>query len=302
MMNITYKTNTFNLNEIAPILFLLMWSSGAVMVRVGLLYSSMWTFLAIRALISLSCIGLIYLVMIKINKTPLKVIATKDKIQIWIVGLLLQVLYLSFYFISIDTGISPGLVTLILGLQPLLIPIFCKHKLDSTKVALLMLGFVGLSIAILGTKDVEMLALSGILFAGLALLSITLGTIRQGKLEVNLVQAMFYQNLLSASIFVVIGYINGWQVTWTTEFIFSALWMSVVVSVGALLLLMYMIQRESSDSVGVLFYAIPILTFLFDYFLFDEKLTLVTFIGIILVATSVVLYRKKAVLQSTSNT
>ncbi|MGC3833280.1 DMT family transporter [Moritella viscosa] len=294
MMNITYKTNTFNLNEIAPILFLLMWSSGAVMVRVGLLYSSVWTFLAIRALISLSYIGLIYLVMIKINKTPLKVIATKDKIQIWIVGLLLQVLYLSFYFISIDTGISPGLVTLILGLQPLLIPIFCKHKLDSTKVALLMLGFVGLSIAILGTKDVEMLALSGILFAGLALLSITLGTIRQGKLEVNLVQAMFYQNLLSASIFVVIGYINGWH--------FSALWMSVVVSVGALLLLMYMIQRESSDSVGVLFYAIPILTFLFDYFLFDEKLTLVTFIGIILVATSVVLYRKKAVLQSTSNT
>ena len=105
-----------------------------------------------------------------------------------------------------------------------------------------------------------------------------------------------------ASIFVVVGYVNGWEVTWTTEFIFSALWMSVVVSVGALLLLMYMIQRESADSVGVLFFAIPILTFLFDYFLFDEKLTLVTFIGIILVATSVVLYRKKAVLQSASNT
>jgi len=301
-MNINHKTNTINLHSISPILFLLMWSSGAVMVKVGLLYSSVWSFLTIRALISLCCIALIYIVMRKIYQVPLKKLTIKDKKNILIVGLLLQVLYLSFYFLSIGSGISPGLVTLILGLQPLLTPILCKQKINNSKLALLIVGFIGLNIAILGTKDVNTLAISGILFAGLALFSITLGTIRQGHIKINLVQAMLYQNILSTTTFVIISFFVGWQVTWTTEFIFSALWMSVVVSVGALLLLMFMIKRDSSDRVSVLFYVIPMLTYVFDYLLFDQKLTLITFFGMTLVTVSVVLYRKKTALLPTSNT
>lgn len=41
------------LNTIAPVLFLVMWSSGAVIVKLGLQFSSQWSFLALRALISL---------------------------------------------------------------------------------------------------------------------------------------------------------------------------------------------------------------------------------------------------------
>ena len=41
------------LDSIAPVLFLVMWSSGAVIVKFGLQYSTHWSFLALRAVISL---------------------------------------------------------------------------------------------------------------------------------------------------------------------------------------------------------------------------------------------------------
>jgi len=38
-----------NLEKMAPILFLLMWSSGAIFVKLGLQDASVWSFLTLRA-------------------------------------------------------------------------------------------------------------------------------------------------------------------------------------------------------------------------------------------------------------
>lgn len=282
------------LDSIAPVLFLVMWSSGAVIVKLGLQFSSQWSFLALRAIISLLSISLVFVLLKHFNKREFALPTSSELKPVLLVGLLLQVFYLACYIMAIDSGMSPGLVTLVLGLQPLLTPVLCRQRLDKVKRLLLIAGFAGLCIAISGAQTLTEIGWSGIMFAVLALFSLTIGTIQQAKITIDSVQAMWFQCLLSSSIFTIPALITGWQIEWSGELIFSALWMSIVVSVGALMLLMYMVKRDSSDKVSVLFYAVPILTYLFDYLLFGTTLSTTTLLGIVIVAASIILYRRSS--------
>ncbi|USD40615.1 DMT family transporter [Vibrio sp. SCSIO 43135] len=281
-----------NLNTFAPVLFLVMWSSGAVIVKLGLQFASEWSFLTLRAALSFACISMMYLIAKRLYPNGFTQVRRQDFKSILAVGLMLQVLYLAFYILAIGSGISPGLVTLVLGLQPLITPLLCKQRLTATQIILLMVGFAGLAIAISGSQSIQHIAATGFGFALCALLAITGGTIWQANIRVHSVQAMFYQSGLATLSFSGLTLLTGWQVDWTGEFVFAWLWMSLVVSVGALLLLMYMVKQDSADKVSVLFYAIPVLTYLFDYLLFDEPLTLTTLLGMVIVASAVILYRK----------
>ena len=105
------------LERLAPILFLLMWSSGAIFVKMGLENASVWSFLTLRATGAFLLMGVIYLCF-KINsKTKL---TPSILARVVVTGLLLQVFYQAFYFLSIRYELSPGLVSIVLGLQPIM--------------------------------------------------------------------------------------------------------------------------------------------------------------------------------------
>ncbi|KJY85022.1 membrane protein [Vibrio galatheae] len=282
------------LDSMAPVLFLVMWSSGAVIVKLGLQFSSEWSFLALRAASSFIFVTVLYLVAKRFSSIVFTRLSRSDLKALLLVGLLLQILYLAFYILAIGTEMSPGLVTLILGVQPLITPLLCRQKLDLARILLLLLGFSGLTIAIAGAQNLDGIEWAGIGFAVLALFSLTWGTIKQASVKVHSIQAMWYQCLMSSLFFTALGLSSGWQVEWEQGLVFSVLWMSLVVSVGALLLLMYMVKYESSDKVSVLFYAIPILTYLFDHLLFGTTLTPVTMLGMVVVALCIVLYRRQS--------
>lgn len=284
--------NNLSMKNLAPFLFLFMWSSGAVVVKFGLQYASVWSFLAARSLVATCC--LIVLVGIFSYHKP-SVIRRPSKTElrrILMVGALLQVCYLLFYFLAIDTGISPGLVTLILGLQPLLTPFLVNKSIGYRQLSLLLLGFLGLVISIYGTKDLAQLSVSGVLFGIAALLSITFGTVLQARIVNHVVLSAMCQSLLATPIFIGINILVGGTIIWTPEFLISLVWMSVVVSVGALLLLMYMTKQDGAASVSVLFYAIPLLAYFFDYALFGTHISLLTIVGIGIVALAIIFYRR----------
>lgn len=157
------------MNKLAPFLFLFIWSSGAVVVKFGLQYASVWSFLAARSLVSMCCLIMLFWLYSYRKPSLIRSPSKTELRRILVVGALLQVCYLSFYFLAIDTGISPGLVTLILGLQPLLTPFLCKQQVSRRQLALLLLGFLGLVISIYGAKDLTQLAAYGVVFGIAAL-------------------------------------------------------------------------------------------------------------------------------------
>ena len=274
---------------LSPILFLVMWSSGAVMVKLGLQYTNEWNFLALRALLSLLFISITY----KLVKKPLWSSPSKAHIKDALVtGLLLQVCYLSFYTLAIGTGMSPGLVTLILGAHPLLVPFIQKITLPISKKICLIIGFSGLCIAVIGTSQLNEMNGWGNIFALLALLSLTFGTVKKNE-GIHPVRVMVYQCLLSSIIFTIVSTVIGWSVEWNILLLIALLWMSLVVSIGAFLLLIYMNNHDQPDRVSLLFYAVPPTTYCFDYAIFGTTLSKVTLLGISLVTISIVYYRKR---------
>ena len=73
----------------------------------------------------------------------------------------------------------------------------------------------------------------------------------------------------------------------TPELWFALAWLVIVLSIGAIFLLMQLIQRGSMNSVGALFYLVPAVTAVMAWFLFGEQLQPIQFAGMAIVAAAV---------------
>jgi len=187
-------------------------------------------------------------------------------------GLLLQVCYQGCYFLAIFYQLSPGLVAMVLGLQPLLTPFVGKEHVSRKGYATLLFGFVGLTLAVYGAKDVSHITALGLVFGIASVMAITVGSVYQKSLKAQPVASALIQNALAAIIFLAISLFVGWEVNWTTQFMFSAAWMIFVISTGAVLLLLFMLNNDSASNVSVLFYLVPVLTMVFDYLVFGTPM------------------------------
>lgn len=279
------------LEKTAPLLFLIMWSSGAFFVKIGLNFSSVWSFLALRSIGSFILILCLMYFISEKNK-PDHTLNKNQIIMLSLNGLLLQVFYQSFYFLSIHNALAVGLVALVLGMQPLLTPMFSKESMTMKGSLLLVIAFIGLFISLYGSKDFSSFNWIGLLFALLAVLSITLGSTYQKRINAHPIYSALIQNAIASIIFILISFKTGWDIEWTPTFITSVLWMVIVVSTGALLLLFYMISKGSVNKVSSLFYFVPVITMFFDYLIFQTPMPFLTVFGSCIIVISVIIYTK----------
>jgi drug/metabolite transporter (DMT)-like permease len=76
---------------------------------------------------------------------------------------------------------------------------------------------------------------------------------------------------------------------WTPATFWSLVWLVVVLSVGAVALLMYLIRQGNSSSVASLFFLVPIVSMFMTWLLFNETINLVQMIGSLIVVVCVAL-------------
>jgi drug/metabolite transporter (DMT)-like permease len=88
--------------------------------------------------------------------------------------------------------------------------------------------------------------------------------------------------------------LESWQITWAGELIFAMAWLVLVLSVGAILLLMLLIREGAVSKVASLFYLVPVATAVESYFLFGEKLTAIQIAGMALVISAVLTIRQRS--------
>ena len=275
-----------------PLVFLLMWSSGAIFVKLGLQEASVWSFLAVRAIGTLLVLSFICALIFKravfseLIKLPALLI-----MKILFTGILLQVAYQSFFFLAIDNKLSPGVLSIILGLQPILTPIIAREEVGAKGYLILLLGFLGLGIAVSGAREISELTYVGITFGIASVCAMSVGTVCQKKVAVHPLVSAFYQNLAASIIFFIVALCTDWQATINAKFIIASAWMILVVSTGAVLLLFYMLSKNAASNVSVLFYMVPIITIALDYWVFDNTVTPLTVAGAILVIMAILFYR-----------
>jgi drug/metabolite transporter (DMT)-like permease len=275
---------------VSPFLFVLLWSTGFIGVKYGIPYSPPFTFVALRMLIAAPVLALIALIVNKRFE-----ISRAIFIQSSAIGLTLHAAYLAGCFYAVSRGLPAGIVARIVSLQPVMVSVFAavflKEELSFRKIAGLMLGLLGLVIVlaprITTTSDISWIALGG---SVIALIGGTSGTILQKRYG-NGLPVLSSTSIQYAMTAISVGILalatEKITVRWEPHFIFSLVWLIVVLSVGAILLLFYLLRDGSAASVSSYYYLVPPVTAIEAYFLFGEKVSIYGFIGTLITVIGV---------------
>lgn len=269
----------------APAIFVLLWSTGFTGIRYGIPYAPPFTFIAIRMVIASVLLALISLAITKRFTYDLPTIGKSV-----LVGMTIHGAYLGGCFYGVKQGMPAGITALICSLQPVLVSVFSsiffQEKLSPRKWLGLGLGLVGLVLVIapkLEGSGEQGLPTAGVIAVFIALLGGTSGTLLQKKFGsgVEVLSGTSWQYVATGILMGSLALIfeSEQSITWSASFVFSLIWLIVALSIGAILILYFLLARSSASSVSSLYYLVPAVTAVEAYFLFGEKIGLVTAVG-----------------------
>jgi drug/metabolite transporter (DMT)-like permease len=279
----------------APVLFVLLWSTGFIGARYGLPYIEPLTFLAVR---------IVFVVIIMAAIAIIGGAAAPDAREIGhslVAGLLVHGLYLGGVFTAISQGVPAGISALIPGLQPILTSTIANRFMGETVTRVqwvgLVLGLLGVLLVLHDRTIVFAGSTLGWIASFLSLIGITLGTLYQKRhcggidwRSGNLVQYIGAGTLFALGAFA----FETREIHWTGELVFALAWLVLVLSIAAVGLMYWLIRRSAATGFASLFYLVPAVTALFAYILFGERLDALSILGMIICAGGVVLANRGA--------
>ena len=276
------------LSRVAPVLFVLLWSTGFIGAKYGLPFADPFIFLSVRVLIA----ALILFAIAAVMKSPIA-IGPSAITRSASIGFFLHACYLGGVFYSISTGLPAGVAAVVTSLQPVLVSLLAVKVLGEAlklkQVVGLVLGLVGV-VLVLGPSFEQDIPTSGVIGILVALIGSTAATLLQKKIgaDVPLISGTAYQYLASGLVLAVAAIATGGtRIQWSGQFIIAFVWLIAVLSVGAILLLLWLLNTGSAASVSSLLYLIPPATALEAFFLFGEKVNTQGFLGIGITALGV---------------
>ena len=280
---------------VAPLVFVLLWSTGFIGAKYALPFVEPYTLLFVRFVISLA----VLLVLFAYFK-PVLPANWPQRLHLMLSGLLVHGAYLGGVFSAIKLGMPAGVCALLVGLQPLLTaiatPFVFKRRLPLLHWIGIVAGFVGLAMVLSNQLTADGFGANAVIAATVALLGITVGAIYQKKItaHTNVLSIAFFQYLSATMLFAAGSLIfESGHVIWDMQLIVALLWLVFGLSIGAILLLIYLIRKNEAHKVSSLFYLVPPLTALEAYFLFNETLGILNLTGMVIVAISVFIVMKK---------
>jgi len=287
------------LSRYAPIIFVLLWSTGFVGAKYILPYAEPFVFLTIRYALAMTTL----VIVARIIKEPLKM-SRIQVIQSIKVGVFLQVIYIGGVFYAISLGVSAGVTSVLVSIQPILVSVlavrFLGEKLGMRKIFGLIFGFAGVLLLLLPKifQGVFTFTYSGLgVFSGvLALLGTTTGYLLQkkGGSDIPFLPGTAVQFATATILFAVASiFFEEWKITTNLQFFLALSWIVFALSIGSIFLLFYLLKHESASSVSSLYYLVPPLTAIQAYLFFNEKISLIGLLGMGLAALGTVLVTSK---------
>jgi drug/metabolite transporter (DMT)-like permease len=273
---------------LAPAVFVLLWSTGFVGAKYGLPDAEPFTFLALRLLIASALLAGAAL-------------ATRSRIdrrsagRAAVSGLLLHATYLGGVFWAIAHGTPAGVSAVVVSVQPVLVAALARPLLGER---LGRAQWTGLALGIAGVLMVLAPGLGGAVpLAGLASCLValgggTVGTLWQKRYGDG-VPLLWGTCVQYAAATCAVGLaslaVEDQHVVWSARFVGALAWLVVVLSLGAVLLLLVLLRRGTASSVSSLLYLVPPVTALETWLLFGERLAALSVAGVAVTALGVAL-------------
>lgn len=283
--------------RLIPPLFVLLWSTGFVGARYAMPHSEPFSFLALRCFLAFLVLGALMLALTSSKKSSKKMTLRQIGVAM-VAGMLIHSLYLGGVFWSVAHGLPAGISALIAGMQPLLTAVLAMIVLNEKVVARqwigLVAGLAGVLLVLwpkLGVTGTGINATT-LTASGIALLGFCAGTVWQKRFGTrdNPVGDTVWQ-YVGATIVLTIGSLVFETRTfdWNGELVFALVWLTLVVSIGAIFLLMTMIRQGAIAKVSSLFYLVPAATAIMAWMLFGETLTPIQLAGMAIATFGVAL-------------
>ena len=287
-----------SLDRLAPAIFVLLWSTGWVVAKFGAIVSEPLTFLSIRYVVA--AILFAGLCVVSRVSWPRD---TRTILHAIISGAFLHGIYLGAVWWAIGEGVPAALSSIIAALQPLMTalaaPFFIGERLNGRQKAGLCLGFLGVMLAVLpkffghGAAEIPTLA---IIINMLGMAAVTYGTIYQKQhLQSGDIRAIATLQYVGALLVTVPFALTLESLHVDVGFAFVALlaWSVLGISMGAILLLLYLLRRGQVSRAASLIYLVPPIAALQAAAIFGEELTVPMILGTAIVVVGVYLTNRK---------
>ncbi|RWH67855.1 DMT family transporter [Mesorhizobium sp.] len=281
-----------SIKRFIPASFVVLWATGFIGARYAMPWAEPFTFLAIRFVIAAILFAGLAIVLGSRKATR------EEALHATVAGVLMHGVYLGAVFWAIHRGMPAGFSALIVGLQPLITAMLAGRFLGE---AILPRHWAGLAVGLMGVVIVLWPKLGavggGVSAATLAaslvsVLGMSAGTIWQKRYASggDLVSATMWQ-YVGGSIVMILGSLafETRAITVNGELIFAMTWLVLVLSIGAIFLLMVMIRDGEMSKVASLFYLVPAVTAVIAWMLFDEQLNLLQIAGMAIATLGVAL-------------
>jgi len=267
--------------------FVLLWGSAAIFTRWGLDNASPIALLILRfstALIVLSLLAIF-------RKRLLPKHGTRK--QVLLTGLLMIAGYSICYFKAMAHGVTPGLMATIMGIQPILTLCLIEKNLQKERLVGLFIALAGLILLVWKSLTMSFIAPIGMFFALTALICITFGAIMQKNIQQAPTDVLPLQYIISLVVCLFIVPFEHFEITWNSQLIISVLFLGILISVVAQLLLYRLLSQGNIVNVTSLFYLVPVVTALLDFLILKNTLPLAGLVGMVAILLGLLLVFKK---------
>ncbi len=281
---------------LAPAIFLILWSAGFAVAKVGLRHVEPITFLALRY----GFVLVVLLPLIPIVRPPWPKRAA-DWLHLAVVGFLIQAVYFGLSYMGLGHGISAGAAALIVSLQPILVGLLAPQLAGERVGALgwlgLALGLAGAAVVIVGRSAIEVTSVGGILLTVGGLLGMTAATLYEKRFGIT--QHPVVSNVVQYAVGLVAVLPVAWaiedmQVEWTGEFVAALAYLVICNSLIAITLLLAMVRHGEASRVSALFFLVPPGAALIAWAVVGEVMPPMAWLGMGLAAIGVALVGRPA--------
>ena len=277
-------------SALLPAVFVLLWCTGYLVVRIAMPDAGPVRFLALRfgsAAVLLAVAAFAFRA-----PWPRRAI---DYAHMAVVGLLLHGVGLGGVWVALDLGVEAGVAALMMGTQPLITAGLAVgvigERLDRRAAAGLALGFLGVTLVI-HHKLSGVGEPAGLAAVVAAVIAMTLGMLYQKRrcAHVDLVTGATVQLAFAgAAAFAAAWWIGDRPVEWTVRIFATLGWSVLVLSIGATLVLYVLLRRGDAARVASLLYLVPPATAVMAWIGFGETLAPPAVAGMVIAAAGVAL-------------
>ena len=277
---------------------MVLWSTGFVVARYATVDTGPLTFLAVRMVLAAALLAAVAAV----RATP----RVDRHLVPWVMlaGVGMHVLYLGGVFVAIDRGLPAGVSALIAGLHPVLTALASRRVLGERLVRIqwigVGLGFAGVIAVVIDRLLTHSSGVTAMTMgaSAVSVLGMAGGTLVQRKKcsPMPLLWGTVLQYATAAVVLLILA------LTWehidfavTGRSMFALLWAVVVLSIAAVLLMLWLLQRRAASQVTSLFFLTPALSAVEGAILFGERLGMLAVAGLVISLLGVAFVTRKAI-------